>query len=76
MASKLELGISYDQIEAVSESMDNASSAIFAEIKSGNKDLIASAIRQSGGTLHELSITDDLEMDIEDTFSAATGSHQ
>jgi uncharacterized membrane protein len=64
---KIDLGVSNDEIAAVSESMENASSAIAVQIKSvKNKEMLASAIRQSGGKIHELSITDALEMELED----------
>lgn len=63
------LGMHFDkgEIEAVSESMENASSAICIQIKSvKNKDMLAAAIRESGGKVHELSITEGLETDMED----------
>jgi uncharacterized membrane protein len=65
------LGMHFDksEIEAVSESMENASSAICVEIKSvKNKDMLAAAIRESGGKVHELSVTDALESDMEDVM--------
>ena len=65
------LGMHFDksEIEAVSESMENASSAICVEIKSvKNKDMLAAAIRESGGKVHELSVTDALEPDMEDVM--------
>ncbi len=66
---KIDLGIGQDEIQAVSESMDAASSAICVQIKSvKNKDMLAAAIRKSGGKIHELSITADLEMDMEDVM--------
>jgi uncharacterized membrane protein len=64
---KIDLGISNEEIESVSESMEDASSAICVQIKSiENKDILAAAIRQSGAKVHELSLTEDLEMDMED----------
>ena len=64
-AKKIDMGVSNETIEAVSESMESASSAILAQITKANKDALAAAIRQSGGKLHELSISDDAELDIE-----------
>jgi uncharacterized membrane protein len=67
---KIDLGVSNDEIAVVSESMDNASSAIAVQIKSvKNKDMLAAAIRQSGGKIHELSLTDELELDMENMLS-------
>jgi uncharacterized membrane protein len=71
VAKKVDIGVSNDTIEAVSESMENASSAILAQLKDANKDALAAAIRQSGGKLHELSISDDAELDIEGVLSKA-----
>ena len=64
---KIDLGVSNDEIAAVSESMESCTSAIAVQIKSvKNKELLAAAIRQSGGKIHELSLTDELEMDLEE----------
>ena len=64
---KIDLGVSNDEIEAVSDSMASCTSAIAVQIKSvKNKEMLAAAIRQSGGQIHELSLTDELEMDLED----------
>lgn len=66
---KIDLGISDDEIKVVSDSMGDASSAICVQIKSiEDKAMLASAIRQSGGKVHELSVTEDLEMDMEDVL--------
>jgi len=65
------LGMHFDksEIEAVSESMEIATSAICVEIKSvKNKDMLAAAIRESGGKVHELSITEDLASDMDDVM--------
>ena len=76
LAAKIDLGIPDEQIEAVSESMDKASSAIFAQVKSGNEDFLAAAIRQSGGKQIEFSLSDEMEADLEETLNAATSTHQ
>ena len=66
VGKKVDLGISKDEITAVSESMENASSAIAVQIKSvKNKEMLAAAVRQSGGKVHELSITDELAADLD-----------
>jgi uncharacterized membrane protein len=53
----IDLGVSKEKVEAVSESMADASSALLVQIKSGNKDALAAMLRQSGGELHEVSVT-------------------
>jgi uncharacterized membrane protein len=70
-AKKVDIGVSDETIEAVSESMENASSAILAQLAKANKDALAAAIRQSGGKLHELSIADDTVFDIEGVLAKA-----
>ena len=69
VGKKIDLGISDDEIKAVSDSMEDASSAICVQIKSiEDKAMLAAAIRQSGGKVHELSLTEDLEVDMEETI--------
>lgn len=61
---KIDLGIPQEKIDAVADSMHNASSAVAFQVqKVKNKDMLMAAIRQSGGELHELSISDDAEVD-------------
>jgi len=76
LAAKIDLGIPDEQIEAVSESMDKASSAIFAQVKAGNEDFLAAAIRESGGKQIEFDLSEQMEADLEKTLNAATSSHQ
>ncbi len=69
VGKKIDLGISDDEIKAVSDSMEDASSAICVQIKSiKDKAMLAAAIRQSGGKVHELSLTEDLEVNMEETI--------
>ena len=71
---KADFGVSNEEIEAVTKSMDKASSAIAVEIKSvKNQEMLAAAVRQSGGTVHELSISDEAVVNLE--AIAQTGSH-
>jgi len=76
LAGKIDLGIPNEQIEAVSESMHVSSSAIFLQLEGGDEDLIATAIRKSGGKLIEFGLSDDMEADLEETLNAATSAHQ
>ncbi len=74
VGKKIDLGVSNDEIAAVSESMDSCTSAIAVHIKSvKNKEMLAAAVRQSGGTVHELSISDETVVNLE--AIAQTGSH-
>ena len=58
VGKKVDLGVSDDEIQAVTESMENATSAIAVQIKSvKHQEMLAAAIRKSGGKVHELSIT-------------------
>lgn len=66
VGKKIDTGVSNEEIAAVTESMDKATSAIAVQIKSvENKEMLAAAIRQSGGKVHELSITEDALADLE-----------
>ena len=76
LAAKIYLGIPNEKIEIISESMDYASSAIFAQIKSGNEDMIAAAVRESEATVLELSLSEEMEANLEETLTAATSAHQ
>jgi uncharacterized membrane protein len=76
LTAKIDLGIPNDKIEIISESMAKATSAIFAQIKSGNEDIIAAAVRESGAKVIELSLSEEMEADLEETLNAAAASHQ
>jgi len=66
VGKKVDLGVSDEEIKAVSDSMDASTSAIAAQIKSvKHKEMIAAAVRQSGGKVHELSIDEDTLADLE-----------
>ena len=65
---KLDLGIDNDKIQAVGDSMDQASSAFLAKIEAGDMEILAMVLKQSGGTLHELSVDDDTVLDLENVM--------
>jgi uncharacterized membrane protein len=73
---KIDLGLPDDKIKAIGESMHNSSSAIIAEVKSGNTDLLAAAIRKSDGTLHEFTVSDDTQWDLNDALNKANLRNQ
>ena len=76
LAAKIDLGIPNEKIEAVSDHMDNASSAIFAQIRTDKEDMIAAVVRQSGAKVVEFSLSEEMEADLEETLNKATESHQ
>lgn len=65
---KVDLGIDNDKIQAVSDSMDEASSAFFAKIEAGDMEILAMVLRQSGGTLYELSVDDEAVLDMQNVM--------
>ena len=67
----IDLGVSNEKVEAVSESMADASSALLVQIKSGNKDALAAMVRQSGGELHEVSVTEEVASEVSEVAAQA-----
>lgn len=67
----IDLGVSKEKVEAVSESMANASSALLVQIESGNKDALAAMLRQSGGELHEVSVTKEVAAEVSEVAAQA-----
>jgi uncharacterized membrane protein len=66
--NKMDLGISNDKIEAVGESMEQAGSAFFAKIEAADMELLTIVLKQSGGTLHELTVDDETVLDLENVM--------
>lgn len=76
LMGKIDVGVPEDEIKAIADSMEDASSAIIAQIEGGNMDLLAAAVRDSGGQVHEFSLSDEHEADLEKTLVSATSAHQ
>jgi uncharacterized membrane protein len=76
LMGKIDIGVPDDEVKAVADSMEDASSAIIAQIEGGNMDLLAAAVRDSGGKVHEFGLSDEHEADLEKTLASATGMHQ
>lgn len=74
-AKKIDLGVSKDQINAVEEHMDNGTAAVFVQLKEGNLDTLSAVIKQSGGKLIDLSISDEQMADVNETLSDFTARH-
>jgi len=75
-AKKVDLGISKEKIASVSENMQNNSSALFLQILSVQKEgLLKALVRDSGGEVLEIELSDDHEADIEDALSDSVARH-
>jgi uncharacterized membrane protein len=72
---KIDLGISKEQINTVEEQMENGSEAVFVQLKEGNLDLLSAAIKQSGGELIDLSISDEVMVDVNESLNDFTARH-
>jgi len=72
---KIDLGISKDQIIVVEEQMENGSEAVFVQLKEGNLDLLSAAIKQSGGELIDLSVSDEAMVDVNESLNDFTARH-
>jgi uncharacterized membrane protein len=71
VGKSIDLGVSKEKVEAISESMADASSALLVQIKSGNKDALAAMLRKSGGELHEVSVTQQVAAEVSDVAAQA-----
>lgn len=71
-----DIGVSKEEIQSVTDSMENATSAIALQIKSiENKDMLAAMMRQLGGHIHELSLDEETEADLEGTMEGFVDRH-
>ncbi len=62
----IDLGVPDEEIEAVSASLDRASSALLLELKAGDPNMLVKALEQSGGQLYELSISKEVKNNLEE----------
>ena len=69
---KVDLGIPDDRVTAVSEAMHNSSSAILLRIDESHSNiaLLRAAIKQSGGTIHEVEVESGVELDLQETVNS------
>ncbi|MCP4362964.1 MAG: DUF1269 domain-containing protein [Chloroflexi bacterium] len=71
LGKKLDLGISKDKIEVVEESMQPSSSAIFLQIEAQHVDVLAAMVRDLGGNVVDLAISEDVQMQMNESAAAA-----
>ncbi|MDX1412995.1 MAG: DUF1269 domain-containing protein [Candidatus Promineifilaceae bacterium] len=75
-AKKIDLGISEDKIKSVTDDMKNESSALFLQIeKAEEKDWLAAVIRESGGNVVELELSEDAEVAVNEHLTDYTARH-
>ncbi|MCA9951043.1 MAG: DUF1269 domain-containing protein [Anaerolineales bacterium] len=73
---KIDLGVSKDKIQAVTEGMENSSSAIFVQVESvKDAGILPNLMREADGTLYEIDLTDEHEADIDDALSGMVARH-
>ena len=65
----IDLGVPNEEIKAVSASLERASSALLLEFKAGDPNLLVKALEQSGGQLHELSISKEVKNNLQELGS-------
>jgi uncharacterized membrane protein len=72
---KIDYGISNDKIEAVSEALEKNSSAIFvkATLTEQNRPIIRRLMKDAGGTLYELELSDEAEADFNEALTDYSG---
>ena len=68
----IDLGVPDEEIEAVSASLERASSALLLELKSGDPNLLVKTLEQSGGHLYELLISKEIKSNLEELGSEAS----
>ncbi len=69
-SKKIDLGISNEQIESITSEMQNGTSALFLQIeKAEKKDWLAALVRDSGGKVVEIELSDDVEVAVDDHLS-------
>lgn len=71
LGRELDLGISKDRIEVVEESMQPGSSAIFLQIEAQRVDVLAAMVRDLGGQVVDLAISEDIQMEMGEAAAAA-----
>lgn len=75
-AKKIDLGISDDKIVAFEEEMKNGTSSLFLQFTSAEKkEWLIALVRDSGGKIVEIELSDDAELDINEHLTDYTGRH-
>ncbi len=71
LAKKTDYGVSVDKVKAVGEGMANNSSALLVQIESGNTAALRGLVDTYKGTVHDLDISADAEIAINESAAAA-----
>lgn len=77
LGKKIDHGVSNDQIQAVTDSLENSSSAIFVEANPDdtNRSLLKKVLEQENGKLYQLDINPDVHSDIKTSMTGFTARH-
>ena len=67
----LHVGFSKDEIEQVTETLQDGQAAVLVHLTRGNAEMISAAVRQSGGKVLEFTVSDETQAQIDDGWSAA-----
>jgi uncharacterized membrane protein len=74
-SKKIDYGIPNEKIEAVSEALENHSSAIFVKttLTEKNRPILRRLMKDAGGTLYELELSDKAEADFNEALTEYSG---
>lgn len=77
LGKKIDHGVSNDQIQAVTDSLENSSSAVFVEANpdESNLDFLNKILEQENGKLYQLDVNPDAHADIKDSMTGFTARH-
>lgn len=64
LGKKLDLGISREKIEAVEAAMQPGSTAVFVQLQAERLDVLAALVRELDGTVLDLGISEDMQMQV------------
>ena len=71
VGKKIDYGISDEKIKAVAKAMEKSSSAIFlkTELTRKNRPILRQLMKDAGGSLYELELSDQAEADLNDALT-------
>lgn len=70
----VDLGVPNEKIIEIGDHMDQASSTLILVLKSGDKEKLAAALEATGGKSIEMSLSDDIHDELEESLSDRDGS--
>ena len=75
-ARKTDLEIDNEKIKAVEEGMQNGTSTLFLQVQAvAKKEWLIALVRNSGGTVVEITLDDDVEVELDEHMSDFTARH-